>query len=360
MRGVILQWSAGFLLLALVISTQACSDDEDGGSAGSTSSSVSSAAPQVATGVWYVGALRDKSSNKHYPFTVAGTNFSVLTNGVRTTWGVQIVGVSYLAGSLYIGAANNGGIWWKNNAAGTLAFSNNHASGMAVSGNDVIMVGTASSKPALWHNGVRTDLDTSSGLVADIAIDETGKAVTVRNIYSTNYTWLPSLWREGVRTLLPLPAGHSLYEMGGLAFSGAQTLAVGTVATNSGKYACLWDASGAHVLSRPAGHEGYAGGIVVVAGVARVVGWTEASALAEPCVWVNGGRNALPLPAGAESGFSQTISMDGGQELVGGCVKISGTWVPCLWKDRVPSLVSFDTNLYELVEYSRNYAVAVR
>ena len=133
-----------------------------------------------------------------------------------------------------------------------------------------------------------------------------------------------------------------------------------TVATNSSKSACLWDASGAHVLSKPAGHEGYAGGIVVVAGVARVVGWTEASALAEPCVWVNGGRNALPLPAGAESGFSQTISMDGGQELVGGCVKISGTWVPCLWKDRVPSLISFNTNLYEFVEYSRAYAVAVR
>ena len=348
MRGVICQWSAGFLLLALVISTQACSDDEDGGSAGSTSSSVSSAAPQVATGVWYVGALRDKSSNKHYPFTVAGTNFSVLTNGVRTTWGVQIVGVSYLAGSLYIGAANNGGIWWKNNAAGTLAFSNNHASGMAVSGNDVIMVGTASKPaPGTTVSGRTRYLHGLGGY----CIDEQEKP-SPWDIYS-NYM---ASWREGCATCRCPPV--TALRDGRARFFRCPDACCGTVATT---WASM-PVSGmprVHVLSRPAGHE-VMRAIVVVAGVARVVGWTEASALAEPCVWVNGGRNALPLPAGAESGFSQTISMDGGQELVGGCVKISGTWVPCLWKDRVPSLVSFDTNLYELVEYSRNYAVAVR
>jgi len=184
--------------------------------------------------------------------------------------------------------------------------TSSYAYGIAVSGSDVYVAGTASNSTSqvavLWVNGAATILPSSMTISGAGPI-----AVSGGNVYVTGFeentagNTTAVLWVNGVATTLAPPNGMAYASAFGIAVSGSDVYVTGIASnTDSDELAVLWVNGAATLLPAPSGLVGdyYAQGIAVSGGNVYMSGITSPDVGNDTAItWVNGGAaTTLPIP----------------------------------------------------------------
>ena len=214
--------------------------------------------------------------------------------------------------------------------------TSSYAYGIAISGSDVYVAGTASNgtndTAVYWLNGAATILPRS------MTISEAGAiAVSGGNVYVTgfeeNSAGNPTavLWVNGVATTLAPPSGKAYSSAGTIVVSGSDVYVTGIASnTDSDEVAVLWVNGTATLLPMPNGLTGdyWAGGIAVSSGNVYISGNTSPDVGNDTAIsWVNGGvATTLPIPPNdtTEGYGANAIAVSGGDVYVAGA-GVSGT-----------------------------------
>jgi len=180
------------------------------------------------------------------------------------------------------------------------------AQGIAVSGRDVYVAGSASNSTSqvavLWVNGAATILPSGMTISGTCTI-----AVSGGNVYVTGFEENTAanstavLWVNGVATTLAPPNGMAYAAAFDIAVSGSDVYVTGIADnTDSDEVAVLWVNGAATVLPAPSGLAGdyWAQGIAVSGGNVYVSGITSPDEGSDTAItWVNGGAaTTLPIP----------------------------------------------------------------
>ncbi len=192
---------------------------------------------------------------------------------------------------------------------------NSQANGVAVSGSDVYVAGTALSTPngesaVIWVNGTATLLAPPSGMAYSLA-----NAITVSgsNVYVAGTAWVYNsdgsavVWANGTATTLSSPSGLAGgYNATGIAVSGGNVYVSGYTKPHSGyETAFSWLNSGPAttlpLLPGSIPENYFANGITVLGGDVYIVGsgLNGATGISGAAFWVNGTATSLPLPSNA-------------------------------------------------------------
>ena len=196
--------------------------------------------------------------------------------------------------------------------------------GMAVGTKTKLTLGVGQPRAIAWLNGTIMELPLPSGYTNTIAVSCNKAGNIIGTCRSTGYTTSqPVMWvRTGFMTwvvkVLPAPKGG-----GWVRAINNSNVVVGDVYNGRLSTACLWDSTGAHLLSTPTGTYSIANGIDAAGRVygsfngSDVVMWTTMGALP---TWVN--RN-LNIFRGTQSGILEdVISVNNSGQMI--CSLVNG------------------------------------
>jgi hypothetical protein len=264
-------------------------------------------------------------------------------------YGIAISGSDvYVAGTASNGT-NDTAVYWLNGAATILPSSMtiSGAGAIAVSGGNVYVTGfeeniAGNSTAVLWVNGVATTLAPPSGKAYSSAgtIVVSGSDVYVTGIASnTDSDEVAVLWVNGTATLLPAPNGFTGdYWADGIAVSGGNVYVSGTTSPDVGSYTAIyWANNGAPTTlpMPPADFGNYGTNAIAVSGGDVYVsgsGVPSATGNTTAAYWLNGTATSLPLPTNTISSpatsFAAGIGFSGSDVyMVGSAGQTAAYWV---------------------------------
>jgi hypothetical protein len=279
------------------------------------------------------------------------TNYTYVAS---TAPNVYVVGTAY-NGTNYVAA------YWENGVATVLptptGMTSANASGIAVSGSDVYVVGTATygetetvngdTEAVYWLNGVATVLPNPTGTIAAeaYAVTVSGSDVYIAGFaginttnIAANTTDIAAYWKNGVATTLPIPNGMPDAYARSIAISGSDVYIAGD-AENDTVYASetvLWENGVATVLPNPTGVTLSGGSAVAISGSdVYVVGPASNSTTYYALIWKNGVVTTLPNPTGTTGAGSFALAISGGDVYVAGSGFNNSYHVAALWENGV-------------------------
>jgi hypothetical protein len=158
--------------------------------------------------IYFVGDFSNKTFNRVPTIWKNGVPSILNTDGRAV--GVAVAnGNVYVAGSVYKDNYENA-VYWENGVLKrlpVLGFS--EANAVAVSGNDIYIVGINHKNPTIWKNGIETPLSTLPGAATSIFVK--GSDVYVAgNVYNRNS--IATVWKNG--KIMPLDTDGSAFENG--------------------------------------------------------------------------------------------------------------------------------------------------
>ncbi len=258
---------------------------------------------------------------------------------------------------------------------------NSQANGVAVSGSDVYVAGTAFNSSyndedyaVLWVNGTATLLAPPSGMAYSSA---NAIAVSGSNVYVAGTAWNSNsssyqyeyavLWVNGTATLLAPPSGMAYSLANAITVSGSNVYVAGTAwVYNSDGSAVVWANGTATTLSSPSGLAGgyNATGIAVSGGNVYVSGYTKPHSGYETAFsWLNSGpATTLPLLPGSipENYFANGITVLGGDVYIvgsglNGATGISGA---AFWVNGTATSLPLPSNAIESADGTQANGIA--
>ncbi|HZY34994.1 MAG TPA: hypothetical protein VFE53_00005 [Mucilaginibacter sp.] len=310
----------------------------------------------------YVAACKKTNIHPHIPVTAADTAVNVYTAGYITT-GNGLGGVTEIAA------------YWKNGVITRLtdSLSFSEATGIAVSGNDVYVVGWVTSltnlsveNAVLWKNGVATMLspDSTSSEARCIALQGTDVYVggiihdiITQTSNSTAYGSQPVYWKNGTPNLLPKATSLTALAVNGgdLYFAGSVVSTNKFQATGPlgpGSVAAYWK-NGAmpDTLAYPGTYlteySSIATGIAVSGSNVYTTGSTG---IYQPELWLNGSPTIMTGTTSLSSVYG--IATNGRDVYVAGVN--TNYYVATYWKNNEPIPLSVGT-----LSMTNSFATAV-
>lgn len=191
--------------------------------------------------------------------------------------------------------------------------------------------------PALWTDGVRTDLSKVHSLGHGVA---TGVQCVNGNVVVAGWTqtntkiYVPCYWQNGVRTDLNIlgPCQNGIAE--GVFLSGNNIHFAGYTWNNPLQVPCTWNNGIQSNLGGAANQRGYAKGIFVLSDDVFAAGYAyKTNPYVEfPCFWKNGIRTDLPAIDASYAAEALAIYIDlSNVDVAGFCYNTSHVRVPCIW-----------------------------
>jgi hypothetical protein len=280
------------------------------------------------------------------------TNYTYVAS---TAPNVYVVGTAY-NGTNYVPA------YWENGVATVLptptGMTSASANGIAVSGSDVYVVGTAPygvtetgyTEAVYWLNGVATVLPSPTGMTGGgaYAIAVSGGNVYIAGFASNNTTVVAAYWLNGVATALPTPIGMPDAYARAIAISGGDVYLAG-YADNNANYvpeAVLWENGVATVLSKPTGTTSASSNAVAVSGSdVYVAGAAATSTTGEAVIWLNGTATTLPNPTGTTGDDGVALAISGNDVYVAGYGYNNSVHTSTLWENGVATALPKPTGM---------------
>jgi hypothetical protein len=259
-------------------------------------------------------------------------------NGVATVLssGNDATGIAVSGGDVYVvGQASGGAAYWKNGLFISLKVSQvtTQALAITISGSDVYIAGEIDGKAAYWKNGVATTVDPDQlfGSIAN-AITVSGNDVYLAGgTYSVSGAMQAAYWKNGTLTQLsPTPLPVASTEATGIAVSGSDVYVTGY--TNDG--ATLWKNGTASALTNV--NTSLANAIMINGSNVYVSGFMNAKVIC----WKNG--TAINLPANDGNLINEAyFALDGNDLYVAGGLSTSPEG-SVYWRNGVAYLFSKD------------------
>jgi len=262
----------------------------------------------------------------------------------------------YIAGYVMT-KGNTMAAYWKNGVITKLgdSVSQARATGIAVLGNDVYVVGVsglATQSAVYWKNGVATTLSPNAyGAQAnciaihgnDIYIGGAIYSVTSQTGNVTTTGTQPTYWKNGVAATIPgASAINSIVVNGNNVYiAGVAITPANSNSTNSTAIAAYWENGGPAVtLSYPQSYQAYYGSQVNAIAVSGADVYAAGiTGEYPPEYWKNG--VATPLTNGTVLNSAYGIATNGTDVYVVGDIPANGTdYAAAYWKNNIPVVLS--------------------
>ncbi len=198
--------------------------------------------------------------------------------------------------------------------------------------------------PCIWRNGVRTDLPIPPGAYGGAAtIAQLGKDIYVVGTLYINGVLKPVYWKNGVMVGLTPANGYAEGNATGVFVSGTDVYIGGTSKSGSSYLPTVWknDVPTAYTAILEPNKYNLVSAIAVDKNDVYLTGYSQLGTKRVPVIWKNGGLMEQPSSAIGTWGIPNTIAISGSSVYVAGVAtdKNDQYWTGMLWKDNLEGVV---------------------